>query len=104
MRILFEGHSDDTFGAYWEGGDVDHDDCAEGSVRTLLVEAGGQRMAVTGVYGLGCCWSVGIAPVDDDDPMPDWLMVWGFYRYSTRLVIEVPDDFTVRLVHPEKGD
>jgi len=100
MKIKFEGHSDDTFGAYWKGGDVDHDDCANGTVRTIVVKAGDQRMAVTGVYGQGCMWSVGIAPIEDDEPMPDWPMTWSFSGYSTVLEVEVPDGFEVTLVQP----
>jgi len=91
--LKFEGSSDDTFGCYWNGGDVDHDDCANLSVRTIHVKAGGQRMAVTGVYGQECMWSIGIGPIEDDEPMPDWPMRWRFEGYSSILEIDV------RLLH-----
>lgn len=96
-RIEFRGHSDDTF----IFGHDSHDDAGQGTVRTVIVEAGGERMAVTGVYGMGCMWSIGIAPVDDDEPMPHWPMTWGFRGYSAVVWLTVPDDATVTLVHPE---
>lgn len=102
MKTLkFEGYSDDTFGCYWKGGDVDDDDCANLSVRTIYVKAGEQRMAVTGVYGQACMWSVGIAPIEDDNAMPDWPMRWSFSGYSTVLEIDVPDKFEVTLAQPK---
>lgn len=104
--IEFRGYSDDTFGWYPMGSEADgddHDDCATFTVRTYVVEHESQRMAVTGVYGTGCMWSVGIAPMDDDEPLPDWPMRWRFTDYSAVLSLTVPDDATVTLVHP-KGD
>lgn len=116
MKLEFKGYSDDTFCYYGapqghlrrklEDGRVvdthwnDHDDCCAGSVRTVLVEASDGRLAVTGVYGQGCCWSVGIAPIDDDDPMPSWPMRWRFEGYTTVLEIDAPDEAVVTLVQP----
>ena len=100
MKVIFEGYSDDTFGAYWKGGDVDHDDCANLTVRTMIVKAGEHRMAVTGVYGQECMWSVGIAPIEDDEPLPPWPMEWTFEKYSAKLTIDLPDGFEITLVQP----
>jgi hypothetical protein len=58
-------------------------------------------MAVTGVYGKGCMWSVGIAPVEDNETLPSWPMTWEFSGYSTVLTLDVPDDASVRLVYPD---
>lgn len=106
--IEFSGHSDDIFGWQWiedngagYGGD-EHDDSARGSVRTYHVDASGERMAVTGVYGRGCMWSIGIAPIDDDEPLPNWPMTWSFVGYSARLRIELPDGgASISLAYPE---
>lgn len=120
--LTVRGTSDDTFQWDYPGliGEDDHDDCAAGSVRTILVEAvklktcemGHQhpdpdktiRMAITGVFGKGCCWSIGIAPVGDDEPMPDWPMRWRFEDYTAVLEVDIPADATVKLVYPEPGE
>ncbi len=104
--VKFEGYSDDTFGCYWKkadgrSDDVDDDDCAQLTVRTMHVKAGDKRMAVTGVYGQECMWSVGIAPIEDDEPMPDWPMRWRFEGYSTVLEIDLPDGFEITLAQPK---
>jgi len=100
--IKFEGYSDDTFGAYWKGGDVDHDDCARMTMRVIEVRAGEQRLHVSGIYGQSnVCWHVGIAPGDEDEPLPDWPMRWSAKGYTTVLEIDVPEGFEVALVKPE---
>jgi hypothetical protein len=105
MKTLkFEGYSDDTFGCYWDGGDVDHDDCANSTMRIIMVKAGDERMLVTGTYaphGIAGTWVVGIAGADEDEPMPSWPMRWSFKGYSTILEMDVPDGFEVTLVYPE---
>ena len=101
--LTFCGYSDDTFMCEGPGVDVDHDDAARMTVRTIVVAAGDQRMAVTGVYGQACMWSIGIAPIDDDEPLPDWGMAWSFKGYSAVLRLTVPDDATVSLVQPPAG-
>jgi len=105
ITIIFSGYSDDTFG--WEASDGrgdDHDDCAAFSVRTYHLNREGHRMAVTGVYGKGCNWSVGIAPIEEGDPMPPWPMKWEFDGYSTILTLTVPDGATPILVCPNANE
>ena len=101
----FRGHSDDTFG--WDCSDGrgdDHDDSANHRVRTyVLGSLPGHRLAVTGVYGLGCMWAVGIAPLDDDEPLPGWPMTWSFEDYSAVLRIEAPLGLTPILVWPRRS-
>ncbi len=36
--------------------------------------------------------------------MPDWPMAWRFEIYSTVLLMQMPDDATIRLTHPREGD
>lgn len=105
-KIEFKGHSDDTFGWYPVGDEArgeDHDDCARLLLRVYHIHAGDQRMAVTGIYGHECMWSVGIAPIEDDDVMPDWPMEWKFEGYTTVLVIDLPEDVKISLVEPKPG-
>lgn len=96
-QLTFEGHSDDTAGCYWSGGNVDHDDCASGSLRVFRVRHGGHRMVVNMIYGAGGMWVIGIGPVEDDEPLPPWDMAWSFERYSAVLQLYVPDDTEVAL-------
>lgn len=105
--ITFEGMSDDTFG--WTGfgpglGD-DHDDCGALSVRSFQISHKSLALIVTGVYGAGApTWSVGIAPVDDNEPLPPWPMKWRFEGYSTILEIECPEDCEIKLACPTGDD
>ena len=67
-------------------------------------------------------WSVGVAPLDGQHPLPDWPMKWRFgaddYEkkldlamqalistpcapYSTELEITLPDDAVISVTHPE---
>ena len=107
MNVKFEGYSDDTFGAYWKGGDVDHDDCANGTMRIMMVKAGDQRMLVTGIYAphnVSGTWAIGIAPAEEDETIPDWPMTWSFQRYTTVLEVELPEGFEITLVHPQRDE
>jgi len=106
VLVKFEGYSDDTFGAYWKGGDVDHDDYASGSIRVMRVRAGGEEMFVTGIYApgnLAATWAIGIAPIEDYQVMPSWPMTWRFERYSAVLELELPEGFEITLVCPAGG-
>ena len=70
-------------------------------------------------------WSVGIAPLGNDKPMPGWPMRWSFGtddyeaqlelamqalvtapcgHYSTQLEIDAPDNAVVSLVYPPDTD
>lgn len=107
MKMKFEGYSDDTFGAYWEGGDVDNDDGAQGSLRILRVDAGDHRLLVTGQYSphsVAGTWMIGLAMVDEHDALPPWSMAWRFSGYTPQLFLDVPEDFRVTLVHPAPED
>ena len=104
MKVTFEGYSDDTFGAYWRTGDVDHDDSAAGTTRVMLVKAEGGELLVTGVYAPGsvaATWAVGIAPADEDAPIPDWPMAWEFSGYTAKLILDLPEDFEITLKNPK---
>lgn len=104
--IVFHGHSDDTAGWSWlvdgrlEGGD-DHDDCAQMKPRTFRVDAGGEAVHVTLIYS-ACptgVWSIGLAPADEDVPMPRWAEqpLYKTHGYTPHMVLVVPDDAKVTL-------
>ena len=114
MRTLaFFGHSDDTACWTWlvdgeeEGGDS-HDDSASHTVRAWRVEAGPDRVDVVMSYapGPGAVWSVGLAPADEDVPIPQWAQSPKFETrgYSVWMILEVPDLAEVRLVTPEEEE
>lgn len=106
MELTFMGYSDDT--AVCEAGivgraDINHDDCARGTLRVFRIEADEQALLV-GVQhspaGTGT-WMVGVMQSDENVPLPPWPMRWDARGYTTRLNITVPDSATVRLVTPE---
>ena len=101
VTVRFSGYSDDTFGFSTSDRRVeDHDDCAKETVRTVLIQHATGALAVTGVYGHSCLWSVGIAPIDDDDPLPEWPMTWRFEGYTTVLELVVPADALIEFAAP----
>jgi len=112
--LHFQGYSDDTFGEV-NSFDIDHDDCARGTLRVFRVFTPTETMYVTGQYsgwdggdqgpGPGT-WRIGVQNAEDQEtrelPLPEWPM---YFKQSDsvespRLVIEAPDDVEVELVHP----
>jgi hypothetical protein len=92
--LRFEGHSDDTFGEYGVTMD-DHDNCANGTPIAFLVSAGNDRLSVVGKYN--GCWLIGTQLVMEGDALPSWPMRFeAEHDYSHALVIDVPDDATVK--------
>lgn len=97
--VTFYGSSDDNFEC--DGG-KDADEIGSGCA-TFVIEAYGQQgLQVTGLYASeghieNAVWSVGIAPLDDDVPLPDWPMKFSADGYTTRLTITIPDDAVVRV-------
>lgn len=55
---------------------------------------------------VGVCWMVGVMPLDEDIPFPDWKMDWRTYSngYSTELELSVPDGVIVEQVAPAAED
>ena len=108
-RLIFQGHSDDTFACTGPGIDVDYDTCASGKAVWMRVASGSEALLVFGRYGCGPAagWLIGIAPAEGSDMdaqnVPGWrmgLQPWE-RNYSPALVIEAPDDVTVQLVEPK---
>ena len=107
MRILkFYGVSDDLFeieGTPGRGKSEEPDEREPGTVEIKDSKGSGLRVycqyAVTG----NGCWMVGIAPMDEDVPIPDWSMKFtlGGRGYSAMLTLEAPDDAVVSNVEDE---
>lgn len=106
VKILtFQGYSDDTFVCEGPGIGVDYDNCASGNPIFMRVDGSGGSLVVRGQYAEGPCggWSIAVAPADhghDEFHIPEWPMriKRSDREYSPRLVIEAPDDVTVRLL------
>lgn len=118
MRTLkFWGESDDLFEIVGtRRGEPDEIGCfnqRNGPPSVLLAsESDGGRLIVIASYAPGqgrdkvACWAIGIAPADEDVPLPAWPMRWalGGRGYSTELQIDVPDDTTARELIGEDGE
>ena len=101
--IKFQGHSDDVFeihGTVPSRGEPHQSDCYErfASVKIVYGEFG---VWVHGRYApadTAATWMIGIAPLDEDIPLPGWAMRWGTAEngYSPILEIDIPDDAFVR--------
>lgn len=110
-KLVFQGHSDDTFGEYELTND-DYDCCASGALIVFQVkDADGNGLNVVGQYGgkqwpKDCpgCWFVGIQPMDEDVAIPNWPMSFelGDNGYSPALTIEAPDGVTVECLNRKK--
>jgi len=100
-RLIFEGHSDDTFGEYGVTHD-DYDNCASGNPIIWEVRGDGTGLLVHGQYGCGKwpqrvpgCWVIGVQPFEDN--WCGWPMRFELADngYSPRLIIDAPDDVTI---------
>ena len=127
---VFHGYSDDL--AYVKP--TDPTAARKGSIEVALglddyavfrIEApSGEGLYVVSKYlsMVSGTWSVGVAPLDGQHPLPDWPMKWRFgaddYEkkldlamqalistpcapYSTELEITLPDDAVISVTHPE---
>lgn len=106
-ELIFQGHSDDTFGEYGLTGD-DYDCCGSGALIVYSVEAAGEGLRVIGQYGgkdwpswLPACWLIAIQQLDEDIPIPDWPMEFqtGDSGYSPMLIIDAPDGVKVKCLN-----
>ncbi len=102
-KLIFEGHSDDTFGEYGVT-NIDHDNCSNGNPVTFLVKAWNGAAYITGQYsryGNGC-WGIDVSPVEEA-VLPNWPMQMHFSGYSTVLEVWVPDEFELSYVENQRG-
>jgi len=102
--LQFYGASDDLFEI--EGtraGEPDEIGCFE-RIAAVKVANDHAGLFVAALYnppkrpdGLPGCWTIGICPLEEDVPLPDWPMRWELASngYSTKLTLEAPDDVRV---------
>ena len=104
MRILkFYGASDDLFEI--EGtvvGEPDEVGCYNTSCPILIRSESEGDMIVIGWYSphhTGT-WMIGLSQINEDTPLRDWPMKWGYGGYCVELTIQVPDDAVVSEFSP----
>lgn len=64
----------------------------------VLASPSGEQLLLTAEYTGRGTWAIGVAPVDEDIPMPSWPISVGQAmenRYSAMLTITVPDGVTL---------
>ena len=63
---------------------------------------GGEGCHVHVIYGRNGCWSVGVAPIDEDKPLggPSWEFDYALHSegYSTQLTVAAPEATRIKLV------
>lgn len=89
-QLRFYGGSDDMFEL--EGDISEEIDCPSAPGIYHLKSAEGEMLVVAHYLRNGC-WSIGIAQVDEEIPVPKWPVSYSLaHTYSVMLTIEVPDD------------
>ena len=108
-KLIFEGHSDDTFGEYNHTKD-DYDCCGSGAMIVFSVTDESEGLNVVGQYANAswpdecpACWMIGVQPIEEDVPIPNWPMRFETAKngYSPRLVIDAPSGVVVRCMNRE---
>lgn len=96
--LKFYGASDDLFEVHDSTGkETDEYPAYKPATVQVSTNGGSVGLYVTAHYAVApCgCWTIGIAPIDEDQPLPGWPMRWRAEGYSTVLEIEVPADAIV---------
>lgn len=99
-KLKFYGASDDLFEI--EGTSLGEPDEIGCYSRTPIVKVCNDLAGLQVIAHYVGVWSIGIAPLDEDIPLPGWPMEWRLsgLGYSTELTLEVPDDVRVSEVEP----
>lgn len=98
--LQFYGASDDNFCYAVNGKSYDEIGCFEAKPFAVIKsESTGEGMIITGNYSLNqtCTWSIGVSQLEEDAPLPDWLIQFTAEGYTTKCHVEVPIDATVEL-------
>lgn len=112
MRTLnFYGYSDDLVevdGTDRSMGEPDEFDPYEKpAAMTVIDDEGTGLVVVVHLVGQTGTWSVGIAPLDEGHPLPDWPMRWAIRSdcvHSAELQIDAPDSARVAIIEPSEVD
>ena len=101
VEIKFYGASDDLFKCRASNGYGEEIRCYDSHGVYWLKHAEG-HLLVIGYYAPGCkaaTWMVGVAPVAEGIPAPNWPMRFETeHEYSACLIIEAPDDVEITTV------
>lgn len=103
-HLFFYGASDDNFevgiaNGKHRKGEPDEVDCYRGNVVVQLIDpTNGNAMLVIGEYINPGVWMIGVAPNDEDAPLPPWPMHYEFENYTAKLNIYVPNEVVISLV------
>ncbi len=103
MRTLkFYGASDDLFeceGTDTGIGEPDEINCYDKSCVIEIKTRSEEGLRVVGTYAVAdnACWMIGIAPLDENQPIPSWTISYknGDNGYTAELTILTPDDAVV---------
>lgn len=111
MRVIRAyGASDDLFEVEGGPNDIEATTHEDGGTSVKIVDASGTGLLVVGQYSPNNdsgCWAIGISQIEEGALLPPWPMRYelapsnGFRSpqpYSVMLVIETPDDVTVRVI------
>lgn len=96
-RILkFYGASDDLFEIEGTGGD-EPDERNPGTIQITTPSGEGLRVYCQYSIADNACWMVGVAPIDEDIPIPNWPCMFSLSErgYSAMLTMAVPVDAVV---------
>jgi hypothetical protein len=98
VEVSFEGGSDDLFDATSKSLALNEEFGVCEEPIELLIQAEAGALKVVGYYGRNGTWSIGLGPVDDGAPLPDWnprfshAMRGNEAGYSAILTLTVPAD------------
>lgn len=104
----FSGSSDDVFQYEEQGCGGDEAYAYDDEIAAFKITNDHGGLIVIGSYspkatGNGC-WAVGVAPLAEDVPLPDWPMAISLAKngYSTELMIDAPDGVRITPSRHEK--
>lgn len=100
--IKFYGASDDLLEVECDDGQREELCDASGKPFGVLVETRQGSLWVVACYGALCpCWALGIAPLDEDVPLPWWADTaqFGAEGYTATLELDVPFGWVLRDKH-----
>lgn len=90
-QLTFIGHSDDIFSVSINGKPEKEIDCF-GKRARYKVSSGEHRFYIIGEYVAPGVWMIGVAPVNEGIPIPNWnIQLTNGHKYSPALKIECPD-------------
>ncbi|WP_267411905.1 hypothetical protein [Pantoea sp. GM_Pan_4] len=90
-ELRFYGASDDLFEC--EGAIREEIGCFNDVGKYHLKSSEGEVLVIAQYLDSGL-WSIGLSPVDEGVPVPEWPCKYSIYEhgYSTLLTMQVPDD------------